>query len=61
MKKYRIYKANVFDEKQQFIPANKLDWKPTTIVYDDYDGAYVHKCDLALTSVYYYYSVREEE
>lgn len=61
MKKYRIYQANVFDGEQKFISAKDLKWETTEYVYDDYDEAYVHKCDIALTSVYYYYSVREEE
>ena len=45
MKKYRIYSARVFDGEQKFIPAKDLKWEPTEHVYDDYDEAYVHKCD----------------
>lgn len=61
MKKYRIYSARVFDGEQKFIPAKDLKWEPTEQVYDDYDEAYVHKCDLSMVSEFYYYSIREEE
>jgi hypothetical protein len=60
MKKYRIYQANVFDGERKFISARDLKWEPTEYVYNNYNEAYVHKCDLALTSTHYY-SVREEE
>lgn len=61
MKKFRIYQAEVFDGEHKFIPALYLNWEPTEHMYDDYEEAYVHKCDLTMISEFYYYSVREEE
>lgn len=60
MKEYRIYQAKVFDEKGQFIPANKLSWKPTTIVYDDRDDALVKYFDMQTNDNENYYTVIEE-
>jgi hypothetical protein len=60
MKEYRIYQAKVFDEKHQFIPAIKLDWKPTTIVYDDRDDALVKYFDMQTNDNENYYTVIEE-
>ena len=60
MKEYRIYQAKVFDEKGQFIPANKLNWKPTTIVYDDRDDALVKYFDMQTNDNENYYTVIEE-
>ena len=61
MKKFRIYQAEAFDGEHKFIPALYLNWEPTEYVYDDYDEAYVKKCDLSMDSTQYFYTIRMEE
>ena len=61
MKKYRMYKAKAKNENQECIKANQLDWRPTDMVYDFYDDAYVHKVNLQAIDEWYYYSIVEED
>jgi hypothetical protein len=58
MKKYRIYKANVFNEKGQLIPAKDLNWAPTEFEYDNRDDALVKYFDMQSSDNENYYSVK---
>lgn len=60
MKKYRIYKANVFNEKGQFIPAKGLNWTPTEFEYDNRDDALVKYFDMQSNDSENYYSVKND-
>ena len=58
MEKYRIYKANAFDEKGQFIPAKDLNWVSTEFEYDNRDDALVKYFDVQSNDNENYYTVK---
>jgi hypothetical protein len=58
MKKYRIYKANVFNEKGQFISTKDLNWTPTEFEYDNRYDAIVKYVDMQSNDNENYYSVK---